>query len=222
MPPSSFRLCRHKHCSKCKRVGSFCAKHASAKGVKAKPRTPIPRTTRLRFPCTHAPSGCCRKVILPQHILSALDQLPKGMRLDSPHYNDRRCVVSVDESAKEADMYNTIPTFLSPFISKISKPLILESAVLVIAPAKSQRLPQFREGPANLHRDTDSDSAGHYTLLTCLTDVTKDNGSVTFYPDTQCTTLNEKHRETSVTGKQSITLTGERGTGWLFDSRLLH
>jgi ectoine hydroxylase-related dioxygenase (phytanoyl-CoA dioxygenase family) len=217
--PETNRACKHRNCSKTKRNGPFCAKHAAAEGIVVVTHSPRGMRRRIRFPHTTSPDGYCDRIILPHHILEAWETLSRGVDVNSPAYFDRRWVVSMDQAAKETDIYKTIPTYLAQFISEL---LILESTTLVIAPPVSQRKPQCQHGPAQLHRDTASDDAGYLTLLICLSDVTKDNGSVTLYPSTQRTTLDAKCRKTSVTGKQSVMLTGEKGTGWLFDSRLLH
>ena len=126
----------------------------------------------------------------------------------------------MDQAARETDIYKALPTYLTQFISEL---LILESTTpRDRAFAYRNASPGVNTDPPNSTATRYQTTQGYLTLLICLSDVTKDNGSVTLYPSTQRTTLDAKCRKTSVTGKQSVVLTGEKGTGWLFDSRLLH
>jgi hypothetical protein len=62
-------------------------------------------------------------------------------------------------------------------------------------------------------------------MLAFMDEVTSDNGSITVYLESQDIPCYQKHRGRALdrlAALRSVTLTGPRGTTWLFDSRLLH
>lgn len=211
--------CRDKGCRKRARVRGFCAKHAIVQQLEVKARAPKRQQLRLRFPTMSLDGFCCR-FFVPLELIEVLEKIAEEVDITNPEYNDHRQILDIKADAFVGEALRVLAE--NACVKSFGK-LIVDDTKLVIAPPKSRRKPRFQNGMARLHRDIEStEDSGYLTLLVCLTEVTEDNGAVDLYPNTQRTPLNDKYPQGSIRNVSCVTLTGTKGTCWLFDSRLLH
>jgi hypothetical protein len=206
------------------RKGRLCAAHfkeVSQPHVPA-PHVPAPRVPRPRFPCNSL-DGFCRNFVISEKLTKTAETifvvpqpLPKMMGrrhivlLQRHHFECVRAILEELVRGNES---------VFSHLGKLTQEL---TPRLVIAPPMSRRQLHNQVGSAKLHRDVSTDLPGYLSFLLCVTRVTEDNGSVSFYPDTQAVPLDDRHAERSVQHREPKILTGSKGTCWLFDSRLLH
>lgn len=97
----------------------------------------------------------------------------------------------------------------------------INAPIIIVAPPVSSHSNFWSKG--TIHRDMDSvDTSGVYSFLLLLGNMTKENGSVSFWPCSNGWAIDGKHPTRFTKMCPSITVVGCAGTLFVWDARILH
>jgi len=225
------RKCKQNGCRKYARSGSTrCCRHSFS----AHENNHHKKDRLCAIPCKKMPK---RDALVAAFHIADTDLLQKiesivhssletnGHTLPFPPMGGQRLIIKMDATQTRA---------MAPLLIKgarkanqlaknfrCKKPKIL-APIIIVAPPAGRRSTSWTKGP--IHRDYVGQAPGVYSFMLTLDNLVLSNGTVEIWPKSARTEANPKHpgRAMEKSGIESECLTGNKGTIFIWDSRLLH